>query len=144
MVHPPGLRSAEPFTAPIFAQNVLIAEQSPAILSSLKSLLETKGYRVLEAQNGLQVIDIAESEKLDLLLLDLGLALLTTPSVIDLLRGNPELESLPIVVMTAGEPKSQGRPDLAASCDEFLGKPIDFERLGAVLDYFVPLPPSAE
>lgn len=119
---------------------ILIAEEDPHSQSFLKGLLQARGYRVLEARNGLQTLDIAESERLDLLLLDLGLVLCKRPCLIEQLRDIAQLESLPIVVMTAHEPESHKQAAVAAGCDEFLVKPVDFDRLDAVLDYFVPAP----
>ena len=101
--------------------------------------MRTKGYRVLEACDGKQALDVAEAEKLDLILLDLQLPRLNGLGVIRRLRENANLESLPIVMMTGSDPEEYRGIAIAAGCDDFLLKPIDFDRLDAVLDYFVPL-----
>ena len=118
---------------------ILIVEDDDNSLFVLKGILRTKGYRVLEACDGKQAVDVAEAEKLDLILLDLQLPRLNGLGVIRRLRENASLESLPIVMMTGSDPEEYRGIAIAAGCDDFLLKPIDFDRLDAVLDYFVPL-----
>jgi two-component system cell cycle response regulator DivK len=122
---------------------VLVVEDDDNSLFVLKSILGTKGYRVLEASDGKQAIEVAQAEKLDLILLDLQLPRLNGLGVIHHLRENANLESLPIVIMTGHDPEKYRGSAIAAGCDDFLLKPIDFDRLEAVLDYFVPLRASS-
>ena len=118
---------------------ILIVEDDDNSLFVLKGILRAKGYRVLEACDGKQAVIVAEAEKLDLILLDLQLPRLNGLGVIRRLRENANLESLPIVMMTGSDPEKYRAIAIAAGCDDFLLKPIDFDRLDAVLDYFVPL-----
>jgi len=118
---------------------ILIVEDDDTSLFVLKDILKNKGYRVLEACDGKQAVIVAEAEKLDLILLDLQLPRLNGLGVIRHLRQNANLESLPIVIMTGCDPEKYQGIAIDAGCDDFLLKPIDFDRLDAVLDYFVPL-----
>ena len=118
---------------------ILIVEDDDTSLFVLKDILKTKGYRVLEACDGKQAVIVAEAEKLDLILLDLQLPRLNGLGVIRRLKENASLKSLPIVMMTGSDPEEYRGIAIAAGCDDFLLKPIDFDRLDAVLDYFVPL-----
>jgi CheY-like chemotaxis protein len=127
-------------TSAIFAKpTVLVVEDDDNTLCVLKNILETRGYFVLEAREGKQAVDIAEAEKLDLILLDLHLPRLNGLDVIRRLRENVALESLPIVIMTGYDPQKYRSSAIAAGCDDFLPKPIDFYSLYSILDYFVPL-----
>ncbi len=117
---------------------ILVVEDDHNSRSALKTLLRPKGYRVLEAWDGKQAIEVVTAEKLDLILLDLQLPKLDGLGVIRHLRENLNLNSLPIVMMTACDSESRGSA-MACGCDDFLPKPIDFDRLQAVLDHFVPL-----
>jgi two-component system cell cycle response regulator DivK len=118
---------------------VLVVEDDDNGLLVLSDILGKKGYRVLEAWDGKQAIEVAEAEKLDLILLDLQLPRLNGLGVIHHLRENTNLENLPIVIMTGCDTEKYRRKAIAAGCDDFLLKPIDFDCLDAVLDYFVPL-----
>ena len=118
---------------------VLVVEDDDNSRFVLRKILGSKGYRVLEAYDGKQAVEVASGEELNLILLDLQLPRLNGLGVIRELRENLNLESLPIVIMTACEPEKYRGSAIAAGCDDFLLKPIDFDRLDAVLDYFVPL-----
>jgi two-component system, cell cycle response regulator DivK len=118
---------------------VLVVEDDNDCLFLLKNVLSAKGYRVLEAWDGKQAMELAEGENLDLILLDIQLPRLSGLGVVSRLRENPKLESLPIVVMTGHVGDEYRRNAIAAGCDDFLLKPIDFDRLDVVLDYYAPL-----
>ena len=97
-----------------------------------------KGYRVVEAWDGRQAVQVAEDEELDLILLDLQLPRLNGLGVIHRLRQNLKLENVPIVIITGQDPEKYRTSAIAEGCDDFLIKPIDFDRLDALLDYYAP------
>ena len=122
---------------------VLVVEDNDDSLFMLKTVLSRKGYRVLEAWDGKQAIEIAEAEKLDLILLDLQLPRLNGLGVIHRLRQNSRLLNVPIVIVTGQDPDKYRSPAIAEGCDDFLLKPIDFDRLDALLDYYAPIEAAA-
>ena len=119
--------------------SVLLVEDDDDSLFILKSILRTKGYQVLEAWDGKTAVAVAEAETLDLILLDLQLPGLNGLGVIHHLRDNPNLENVPVVIMTGHDPEKYRAKAIEAGCDDFLLKPIDFDRLDTILDYFVPI-----
>jgi len=120
-------------------RTILVVEDDDNSLFVLKNILRTKGYCVLEAWDGKQAVRVAETQKLDLILLDLQIPRLNGLGVTRRLRENATLASLPIVIMTGCDPEKYRASAIAAGCDDFLLKPIDFDRLEAVLDCFVPI-----
>ena len=118
--------------------SLLVVEDYDDCLFILKNILRTKGYRVLEAWDGKKAVEVAEAENLNLILLDLQLPRLNGLGVISRLRENPELENVPVVILTGHDPEKYRDRAIAAGCDDFLLKPIDFDRLDAILDYYVP------
>ena len=104
----------------------------------LRTVLTRKGYRVVEAWDGKQAIEVAETEELDLILLDLHLPRLNGLGVIHRLRQNQKLETVPILIVTGQDPEKYRTSAIAEGCDDFLIKPIDFDRLDALLDYYAP------
>ncbi|HEY5838610.1 MAG TPA: response regulator, partial [Pyrinomonadaceae bacterium] len=54
------------------------------------------------------------------------------------LRQNPKLETVPIMIVTGQDPEKYRTSAIAEGCDDFLIKPIDFDRLDALLDYYAP------
>ena len=67
----------------------------------LRHVLETKGYRVLEAINGQEAVDIADREHPDLILMDLDLPILDGISATQRIRHQAKMVSVPIVAVTA-------------------------------------------
>lgn len=120
-------------------RNVLVVEDDEDTVFLLKTLLGSKGYQVLQAWDGRQAIEIAETTELDLILLDLQLPRLSGLAVIGQLREKLKFECLPIVIMTGYEPERYRGTAIEAGCDDFLLKPIDLDRLNVILDYFAPV-----
>ncbi|PYS42458.1 MAG: hypothetical protein DMF71_09235 [Acidobacteria bacterium] len=124
-------------------RNVLVAEDDEDTVFVLKNLLGPKGYRVIPAWDGKQALEIAETQELDLMLLDVQLPRLNGLAVIRHLREELRFESLPIIIMTGYEPEQYRGTAIEAGCDDFLLKPIDLDRLEAILDYFAPVKAAA-
>src|SRR5687768_17136127 len=82
-------------------KRVLIAEDEPSIVLSLEFLLSAAGYEVLIAKNGAEAIALAEKHKPDLLVLDIMLPVVNGFEVCSVLRANPELADLRILMLTA-------------------------------------------
>ena len=122
---------------------VLIVEDNDETSFLLKTVLTRKGYRVVEAWDGKQAVEVAEAEELDLILLDLHLPRLNGLGVIHRLRHNAKLENVPIVIITGQDPEKYRSSAIAEGCDDFLLKPIDFDRLDAVLEYYAPIEKKA-
>jgi two-component system KDP operon response regulator KdpE len=107
----------------------------------LQVLLASKGYQVLQASDGEQAVERVQHENPGLVLLDLGLPRLNGLRVIHRLRNELNLTDVPLIVITGYD--NQFDTALAAGCDDYLVKPIDFGKLDAILDYYVPLKKNA-
>lgn len=118
---------------------VLVVEDNDETSFLLRTVLTRKGYRVIEAWDGKQAIEVVEGDEFDLILLDLQLPRLNGLGVIHRLRHNPQLENVPIVIITGQDPEKCRSTAIAEGCDDFLIKPIDFDRLDALLDYYAPI-----
>ena len=120
-------------------RTILLVEDFDDTRLMMKLWLMKKGYRVIEAWDGKQAVEMAEIHNPDLMLLDIQLPRLNGLGVIHRLRENPRLESLPIVLMTAYSPEHYRGSAISSGCDDFLLKPIDFDRLDVLLDYYASL-----
>jgi CheY-like chemotaxis protein len=118
------------------APTVLVADDNDDTRQMFQSLLSAKGYRVVEASDGEQAVEIIQHENPGLVLLDLELPRLNGLDVIHRLRKDLRLIEVPLVVITGYEKHFDTA--VAAGCDDYLVKPIDFDRLDAILDYYVP------
>jgi len=117
---------------------ILIAEDSADAREMLQVLLETKGYQVITAENGIHAFEMAVRNRPDALLLDLQLPKLDGLSVTKNLRLNPNFKNVPIIIISGHDPNHYRQAAQDAGCDEYFLKPIDFDRLQLVLDRMVP------
>jgi CheY-like chemotaxis protein len=116
---------------------VLIADDNEDTRQMLTALLASKGYQVLEAADGEEAVQLTASSLPGLVLLDLQLPRLNGLSVIHRLRKELCLTDVPLVVITGYDKHFDTA--VAAGCDDYLVKPIDFDRLDVILDYYVPI-----
>ena len=122
--------------------NVLYIEDNPDNMMLVKRALEARGYRLLQAMNGLDGVAIAESENVDLILLDINLPDIDGYEVARRIRGSgkSKLAYIPIIAITANALKGDAEKALGAGCDVYMSKPINIRELWARVEAFVPSP----
>ncbi len=90
-------------------------------------ILESHGYRVIQATNGREGIDLAEQAKPALILLDIQLPGMDGYAVARELRSNPAFDEVPIVAVTSYAMVGDREQILAAGCNGYIEKPINPE-----------------
>jgi DNA-binding response OmpR family regulator len=114
----------------IISPTVLIAEDSRDTRQMLKRALELKGYRVLEARNGLEAVDLARNLRPNLLIVDLNMPELDGLETIKNVRKlNSSADPVPIVVITAFDVYGMEQAAIDAGCNEYMSKPFDLDEL---------------
>ncbi len=119
-------------------KNVLYIEDNPDNMALVKRALESRGYILLEAYNGLDGIKIAEQKNADLILLDINLPDIDGYEVARRLRASRKgnLAHVPIIAVTANALKGDAQKALAAGCDVYMSKPINIRELWARVEAF--------
>lgn len=130
-------QSAQAFSVAKAKPLILIAEDSLDGREMMSTLLRLKGYDVLVAEDGVQAIDMALKNSPDLIFIDLELPRLDGISVIRNVRRSAKLSGVPIIIVSGHDPSRYEAAALAAGCTEYLLKPINFDRLDAVLEVHV-------
>jgi CheY-like chemotaxis protein len=109
---------------------ILYMEDNDDNVYMLKLRLELLDeFEVLVAEDGQVGCDMAAAEKPDLILLDLELPIVDGWEAARRLKSNPETRGIPIIALTAHALAGAREAALAAGCDEFDTKPINFDRL---------------
>jgi CheY-like chemotaxis protein len=118
---------------------VLIAEDDEDNRFTLKVLLEMRGYRVLTAANGHEAIAVAEREHPDLILMDLRMPLLNGLAATRQLRQHSDarLRLIPIFALSAYDPAQHRAVAIAAGCNDYVTKPVDYDRLEKLIETFL-------
>lgn len=122
--------------------NVLYIEDNPDNMTLVQRALETRGYKLLKAKNGLDGVKMAETEDVDLILLDINLPDIDGYEVAQRLRKSEKvaLKTVPIIAVTANALKGDAEKALNAGCDVYMSKPINIRELWARVEAFVPMP----
>lgn len=112
---------------------ILVVEDYEDTSLAMRLALEHKGYHILEASDGELAVQLAERVRPDVVLMDLNLPVLDGFAAAERIRANPELKETVIVAVTAHhDPELRSRA-LAAGCNAFVSKPIDFDWLKDLL-----------
>ena len=119
--------------------NILCIEDHPDNMMLVRRLFPVGRYNLIEARNGVQGLSIAESQHLDLILLDINLPDIDGYEIARRIRSssNPELAKLPIIAATANAMKGDSQKALDAGCDVYMSKPINIVELIETVDAFV-------
>ena len=119
-------------------QTVMVVEDFEDNRFMMRRLLEMSGYRVLEAVNGEEAVEVALRERPGLILMDLSLPLLDGLAATRRIRQHTELREVPIVAVSAHDTADFHADALAAGCNDYVTKPIDFDQLEALLGRLLP------
>jgi CheY-like chemotaxis protein len=108
---------------------ILYVEDNDDNVYMLRSRLTRAGFAVVVAGDGEQGVAMAVSEAPALILMDLSLPVLDGWEATRRLKATVETASIPVIVLSAHAMEGERARALAAGCDDFDTKPVDFPRL---------------
>ena len=108
---------------------ILLVEDNEDNRDMLSRRLQRKGYEVAVAVDGQQGVDMAQSERPQLILMDMSLPILDGWEATRQIKSLPALSSIPIIALTAHAMSGDREKALAAGCDDYDTKPIDLPTL---------------
>ena len=118
-----------PQTAPATGIKILIAEDHADQRRILGVSLTHAGFLPIALRSGEGVVDRVRAERPALILLDIAMPGLDGYSVCRLLKSDPELSAIPVILMTTGANVHHRLAGLTLGADDFLSKPIDMREL---------------
>jgi len=117
---------------------ILYVEDNEDNIYMLRRRLERKGIEVIVAQDGEQGIAAAARERPDLILMDLSLPVIDGWEAARRLKSSPETAAIPIIALSAHAMTGDRERALAAGCDDYHTKPVDFGSLMAKIAALLP------
>ncbi len=117
----------------------LVIDDDPVVRDLMKSFLGREGYRVVAASSGEEGLRLAKEVRPSAITLDVIMPGLDGWSVLSALKSDPELAETPVILLTITDNKSMG---YALGASEYLTKPIERDRLLAVLRKYRRLTPA--
>jgi len=108
---------------------ILLVEDNEMNRDMLSRRLERRGYRVAIALDGEQGVAMVGSEAPDLVLMDMSLPVLDGWEAARRLKAVPETRAIPIIALTSHAMVGDREKAIAAGCDDYDTKPVEFQRL---------------
>ena len=119
-------------------KRILIIEDQDDNRTIMRDLLNTAGYRLIEAVDGEEGVKLAQSERPDLILMDIQLPILDGYEATRRIRASVELKSIPIIAVTSYALSGDDARARAAGCDGYVAKPFSPRELLAKVREFLP------
>ncbi len=108
---------------------ILLVEDNEINRDMLSRRLERKGFQVVMAADGQQGVDLAMSEGPDLILMDMDLPIIDGWEATRRVKADASTRGIPVIALTAHAMVGDRDKAMAAGCDDYDTKPIDFPRL---------------
>ena len=108
---------------------ILIVEDEPRNLTLLRDLLQVSGYKTIEATDGEQGVELAKSNKPDLLLMDVQMPKMDGLEATRILKADANTKNIPIICITSSAMKGDREKIIQAGCDDYMSKPVDINEV---------------
>jgi len=112
---------------------ILVVEDNPDNMTLITDVLSSLDYDVINATDGEQGVKVAETEKPDLILMDLSLPKMDGWTATRTIKANPDIKHIPIIALTAHAMVGDRERALEAGCNDYISKPINLRELASKL-----------
>ena len=120
------------------SKRVLVVEDQPDNRRILRDLLTRSGYEIIEAMTGEEGVALAETQRPDLILMDIQLPVIDGYEAARRIKTNPELHHIPIIAVTSYALSGDDVKAYAAGCDDYVAKPYSPRALLAKVREYLP------
>ena len=107
--------------------SILVIDDDPDILEALSEILESEGFGIHQARNGLEALELLEPLHPDLILLDLMMPVMDGWEFAERIRGRPDWAQIPVIVLSADRNVGDKARKLGAV--GYLAKPFELSEL---------------
>jgi len=114
-------------------RTILVVDDFDDTRLLLRTFLEKRGFRVVEAENGVDAVAQAENESPDLIIMDMQMPQLDGLAATRKIRKVEQLQSVPIVAVSAYGADQFRELALEAGCDEYVSTPFEPEALEGLI-----------
>jgi CheY-like chemotaxis protein len=122
---------------PTLTKTVMIIEDEPDAAELFAEMMRLNGYRVLKTYTSTPALTLISQEKPDIILLDIAMPDISGLEVLRYVRSEPELASIPVVVISARATPEDIRAGLDAGASVYLTKPVGYVDLKDAVDRLV-------
>ena len=116
---------------------ILVVEDQEDNRQILRDLLTNAGFEMIEAENGAEAVASVQARRPDLILMDIQLPILDGYEATRRIKANPDLKSIPIIVVTSYALDGDEDRARLAGCDDYVAKPFSPRQLLAKIKEYV-------
>ena len=116
---------------------ILYVEDNIDNRTLVRRILTAEGYTLIEAANATQAMEILNTTRPDLILMDINMPDMDGYSLTAKIKDTPRFESTPIIALTANVMRGDRERSLEAGCDGYIQKPIDIDKLSEQIEHFL-------
>ncbi len=117
---------------------ILLVEDNEMNRDMLSRRLLRNNFEVVMAVNGREGVEMAKSEKPDLILMDMSLPVMDGWEATRTIKADEATKAIPVIALTAHAMESDRQEALQAGCDDFDTKPIELPRLLGKISALLP------
>jgi len=114
-------------------EEILVVEDNEKNMKLMRVVLQSSGYRTLEASTGREAVELAAEHGPALVLMDIRLADMDGVEALKLLREDSHTAAIPVLALTAQAMKGDRERFIKAGFDGYLAKPVDIDELIATV-----------
>ena len=134
----PALSPVAAGTAPVpVRKSILIVEDNPLNMKLFSAMIAAQGYDVLQAEDGVQGLDLARRLHPDLIIMDIQLPNMSGLDVTRNLKADEATRGISIIATTAFAMRGDEEMILASGCDAYMSKPIAISQFLELIETFM-------
>ena len=116
---------------------ILYVEDNPDNRTLVRRILLSEDYRLFEATNALEALEVLKNTKPDLILMDINMPDMDGYTLTAKIKTTPGFERIPILALTANVMRGDKEKTLEAGCDGYIQKPLDIDQLVKEVERFL-------
>ena len=120
--------------AAIDVRSILVVDDDEIMRSALKRILEGEGYKVLLAEDGLELSKVLETTRLDMVLLDVNLPWVDGFELCRIIKGHHSLKNVPLILVSGRKGKEDVERGFEMGADDYVTKPFDIDYMIEVIN----------
>ena len=113
---------------------ILVVEDNERNRKLVRTVLEFRGYEVIECDDGEPALELARKHRPVLVLMDIQLPKVNGVEALARLRADPDTKAIPVVAVTASVTPTERERVVSAGFNGYISKPIEVETFGAMVD----------
>ena len=117
----------------IETKTILVVDDDEVMRSALKRILESEGYKVILAEDGLEVSKVLEATKLDMVLLDVNLPWVDGFELCKIIKGHHSLSDVPLILVSARNHEKDLEQGFKMGADDYVTKPFEIDYLTDII-----------